>query len=267
MTIDGPGPWWSRRRSRIRTQWPTSLPGIRFCARGTLTYRAHTLVKAGSTAAARAAARLALDELGRGITQRHMPEQLTTAQERLTLAVAHWHTPENIPGLWLKAHITLMLTEQDAGRAQRYQDALREVALQLAQEDERRERFRQVVFDKPDATRIWWLDRHLDDLDSLDWDVFKEKILPLVGAADDTQSKAERIAQTLMYVWEKLGDKPGQHARFTTTVRTVLDQMGWNDAIDWLAPEEPSTADSPGSGRDDGGEGEPSSVAKAGAAR
>ncbi|TPQ18966.1 hypothetical protein FGD71_028180 [Streptomyces sporangiiformans] len=265
MTIDGPGPWWSRRRSRIRAQWPTRLPGIRFCARGTLTYRAHAPLKTGGTAATRAAARLALDELGRGITERHMPEQLTTAQERLTLAAAHWHTPEDAPGLWLKARITLMLTEQDADRAQRYQDALREVTLQLAQEHERRERFRQAVFDKPDATRIWWLDRHLDDLNSLDWDVFKEKILPLVGAADDIQSKAERIAQTLLYVWEKLGDNPGQHARFTTTVRTVLEQMGWTDALAWLAPDELSASDAPGSGRDDGEE--PHPVAEAGAAR
>lgn len=265
MTNDGPGPWWNRRRSRIRAQWPTRLPGIRFCARGTLTYRAHTNIKAGGTATARAAARLALEELGRSITQNHMPEQLATAQESLTLAAAHWHTPKDTPGLWLKAHITLLLTEQDTDRAQRYQDALREVTLQLAQEHERRERFRQAVFDSPDATRIWWLDRHLDALESLDWDLFKEKILPLVGAADDIHSKAERIAHTLLYVWEKLGDNPGQHARFTTTVRTVLDQMGWDDAIVWLVPDDPSDADSPFSVRGDGGE--PRPVTQAGTAR
>ncbi|MEU6908056.1 hypothetical protein ABZ935_22325 [Streptomyces coeruleorubidus] len=265
MTIDGPGPWWSRRRSRIRAQWPTCLPGIRFCAHGTLTYRAHASLQTGGSATARAAARLAVDELGRGITGRHLPEQLTTAQECLTLAAAHWHTPEETPGLWLKARINLMLSEQDADRAQRYQDALREVTLQLAQEHERRERFRQAVFETPDTTRIWWLDRHLDDLGSLDWAVFKEKILPLVGAADDIQSKAERISQTLLYVWEKLGDNPGQHARFTATVRTVLDQMGWNDALDWLAPSEPVAADSAvGVGSD---RGEPRSVTEVGAAR
>ncbi len=93
MTTDGPGPWWNCRRSRIRAQWPTRLPGIRFYARGTLTYQAHSNIKAGGAATARAAARLALDELGRGITQNHMPEELTAAQESLTLAAAHWHTP------------------------------------------------------------------------------------------------------------------------------------------------------------------------------
>ncbi|MFD3928337.1 hypothetical protein [Streptomyces sp. NPDC058614] len=194
-----------------------------------------------------------------------MPEELTAAQERLTLAATHWHTSEDTPDLWLKARVTLMLTEQEADRAQRYQDAIREVTLQLAQEHERRERFRQAVLGTPDATRIWWLDRHLDDLDSLNWEVFKEKILPLVGAADDIQSKAERIAQTLLYVWEKLGDKPGQHARFTTTVRTVLDQMGWDDAIVWLAPDDPSDADSPVSVRGEGGESRP--IAEAGTTR
>ncbi|WP_053613700.1 hypothetical protein [Streptomyces sp. XY533] len=264
MTTDGPGPWWKRRRSRIRAQWPTRLPGIRFCARGTLTYQAQADAKAGDTATTRAAARLALDELGRGITQNHMPEQLTTAQEGLTLAAAHWHTPKGAPGLWLKAHITLLLTEQDAIRAQRYQDAIREVTLQIAQEHERRERFRHAVFSSPDATRIWWLDRHLDALESLDWDLFKEKILPLVGAADDIQSKAERIAHTLLHIWEKLGNDPGQHARFTATVHTVLDQMGWNDAPAWPVVGEPSADDSAESVRDDGAE--PGPVAQAGAA-
>ncbi|MBC6456359.1 hypothetical protein [Actinomadura sp. HBU206391] len=263
MTTDGPGPWWSRRRSRIQAQWPTRLPGIRFCARGTLTYGPRANFKASDTATARAAARLALDELGRGITQRHMPEQLDTAQERLTLAATHWHTVEDTPGLWLKARVTLTLTEQDADRAQKYQDALRGVTLQVEQEHERRERFRQAVFDKPDATRIWWLDRHLDDLESLDWDAFKNKILPLVGAADDIQAKAERMAQTLLYIWEKLGDDPGQHARFMTTVRTVLDQMGWGDAP-WLMSSGPAAADSTDSGGD---EGEPSRIAETGTAR
>ncbi len=262
MTIDGPGPWWSRRRSRIQAQWPTSLPGIRFCARGTLTYEARADFKAGGAATARAAARLALDELGRGISQLHMPEQLNTAQERLTLAAAHWQDVEDTPGLRLKARVTLTLTEQDAKRAQRYQDALREVTQQFAQEHERRHRFRQTVFDKPDAARIWWLDRHLDNLESLDWDVFEEKILPLVGAADDTQAKADRMAQTLLYIWEKLGNDPGQHARFTTTVRTVLDQMGWGDAP-WLMSGGPAAADSTDSG---GNEGEPSRLAETGTA-
>lgn len=263
--IDGPGPWWSRRRSRIRTQWPTRLPGIRFCARGTLTYRAQANNKISGTATARAAARLSLDKLGCSITESHMPEQLGRAQERLTLAAAHWHIPKDTPGLWLKARITLMLNEQDADRAQRYQDALREVTLQLARENQRRKEFRETVFGTPDATRIWWLDRHMDDLDSLDWGVFNKQILPLVGAVDDIQSKAERMAHTFQYVWEKLGDNPGQHARFITTVRTVLDQMGWSDVAAFLTTAEPSTACSPDdSVRDD--RGEPCAVAEVGTA-
>ncbi|MFC8094696.1 hypothetical protein [Streptomyces sp. NPDC057301] len=247
----GPAPWWSRRRCRIRSQWPTSLPGIRFCARGTLTYQAPAHTRANGTASARAAARLALDKLGRGITQDHRPEQLDAARENLTLAAAHWHTTKDTPGLWLKARITLMLTEQDAARAQRFQDALRDVTLQLEQEQERRDLFRQAVFDTPDTTRMWWLERHLDQLETLDWGAFNEKILPLVGAADDIQSKAERIARTVLYVWEKLGDAPGQHARFTTTVRTVAEQMGWTDAP-WPASDDPATTDSPNSGGDRG---------------
>ncbi|MGW6270309.1 hypothetical protein [Streptomyces sp. NPDC055060] len=237
-----PVPWWSRRRCRISSQWPTSLPGIGFCARGTLAYQAPAHIRANGRASARAAARLALDNVARGITQDHRPEQLDTAQANLTLAAGHWHTTKNTPQLWLKARITLTLTDQDAARAQRFQDALREVTLQLEQEQERRDLFRQKVFDTPDATRMWWLERHLDQLETLDWGAFNEKILPLIGATDDIQSKAERIARTVLYVWEKLGNDPGQQARFTTTVRTVAEQMGWSDAP-WLASDDPATTD------------------------
>jgi hypothetical protein len=238
----GPGPWWSRRYSRIRCQWPTSLPGIRFNASGTLAYRAAAPIKASGAAAVRAAARLALDAVGRGITTAHLPEQLDTAQGKLTLAVAQWHAVQGRPGLWLRARITLRLSEPDAARAQLFQDAVRQVTLQLRQEQERRERFTATT---PDAARSWWLERYLDDLNGLEWDVFREKVLPLVGAVDDTHTKAERIAQLLLYVWEKLGADPGQHARFTATVRTVLDQMGWADAVPWLSAEESAAAAEP----------------------
>lgn len=122
---------------------------------------------------------------------------------------------------------------------------------ELAQEHERRELFRRAVLDRPDATRIWWLERHLDDLGTLDWNVFNEKILPLVGTADDTQATTERIARAFLYVWEKLGDDPGQHARFVTTARAVLDQMGWGDAP-WPASDESLVADVPETGSDAG---------------
>ncbi|MFF9280329.1 hypothetical protein [Streptomyces griseosporeus] len=241
----GPGPWWSWRYSRIRCQWPTSLPGIRFNASGTLAYRAAAPIKASGAAAVRAAARLALDAAGRGITMAHLPEQLDTAQGNLTLAVAQWHAVHDRPGLWLRARITLRLSEPDAARAQTFQDAVRQVTLELRQEQERRERFTATVLTKPDAARTWWLERHLDDLNGLDWDAFREKVLPLVGAADDTHTNAERIARLLLYVWEKLGADPGQHARFTATVRTVFEQMGWADAVPWLPAEESAAAAQP----------------------
>lgn len=240
----GPGPWWRSRRSRIRSQWPTRLPGIRFCAHGTLTYQAPARLKASGSASARAVARLALDELGRTIAQDHFPEQLDIAQERLTIAAAHWHTREDAPDLWLRARITLVLAEQDTKRAQGFQDALREVSLQLAQEEQQRELFRRSILDKPHTARMWWLERHLDDLDALDWDDFNKKVLPLVGAVDDVQSRTERMAQSLQYVWEKLGNEPGQHARFITTARSIVEQMGWDDAP-WPPLDEPTRTDPP----------------------
>ncbi|MFE5028547.1 hypothetical protein ACFRAO_35910 [Streptomyces sp. NPDC056656] len=125
------------------------------------------------------------------------------------------------------------------------------MTLQLEQEQERRDLFRQAVFNTPDTTRMWWLERHVDQLETPDWDDFNEKILPLVGAVDDIQSKAERIARTFLYVWKKLGNDPGQHARFTTTVRAVAEQMGWADTP-WPASDETATTDAPDSGGDRG---------------
>ncbi|MFJ7098126.1 hypothetical protein ACIQWL_49430 [Streptomyces mirabilis] len=170
------------------------------------------------------------------------------------LAAAQWHEAKDNPGLWLKARIALTLSERDAVRAQRYEDALRDVTLHLELEQERRRQFRAAVLVDPDAARIWWLERHLDDVSSLDWGVFREKVLPLVGAADDMQSRAERMARTFLYVWEKLGNDPGQHARFAATAKTVLEQMGWADAAPWLLSSEPvATVDPSGTSSDDAG--------------
>ncbi|MBK3532076.1 hypothetical protein JHN61_27205 [Streptomyces sp. MBT67] len=230
MTRSDPGPWWSRRRSRLRSRWPTSLPGIGFCAHGTLAYRVTGSSWSGGAAAAGADARLALDRLGRGITGALPPEQRDAAQEQLRLAAGRWHAVEGVPGLWMKARVTLVLTGQDADRAQRYQDALRSVTLRVAQEQEHRDSFRRTVLDRLDTARVWWLEQHRDDLEALDWGVFNDKILPLAGTVDDLRSTAEHVARLLQYAGAKLGDDPGQHARFVTTVRAVLDQMGWEDA-------------------------------------
>ncbi|MFI8424003.1 hypothetical protein [Streptomyces sp. NPDC085479] len=233
---DRPGPWWRQRRGRFTAHWPTRLPGVRFLARGTLTH----LVSPGPAGtyhavAARAAARLALDELGRGISGKHQPEDLECAQHMLTLAVSPWHTPDGWPDLWFKARLTLLLPQQDADRAQRHQDALRNVELRLAQDRLQRQQLARIVTDR-DSARVWWLERHLDNLTSLDWGAFQAVFRPLTGTAVTEDTEAERFARTFLYVWEQLDAAPGRKARFVATARTLFDQMDWADEFPWPSP-------------------------------
>ncbi|WP_208882141.1 hypothetical protein [Streptomyces armeniacus] len=158
----------------------------------------------------------------------------------------------------------MRISKADVARAQKYQDAVREVTLQLRREQERRERFTASVLTQPETARNWWLERHLDDLGAIDWDTFREKVLPLVGAADDAQSKAEYISRTIQHVLERLEDDPAEHARFATTVRTVLEQMGWGDAAPVLTAGETPLADGPT--RHGGDEGKRRQAAETGAA-
>ncbi|MEU2721576.1 hypothetical protein [Streptomyces smyrnaeus] len=141
---------------------------------------------------------------------------------------------------------------------------MREVTLQLRREQERRERFTETVLTKPEAARNWWLERHLDDLSTIDWNTFREKVLPLVGTVEDAQAKADYIARTIQYIVEKLEDNPAEHARFTTTARTVLEQMGWGDAAPGLMAGQTSMAAEPGKHRNDSGQ--PRQAADSGAA-
>lgn len=186
--------------------------------------------------AARAAARLALDELGRGIAGKHLPEELECAQQRLTLAVSPWHNPDGHPHLWLRARLTLLLPQQDANRAQRHQNALREVELQLAQDRLRRQELARAVCTDRESARLWWLEKHLDDLPTLNWETFKDTIHPLAATSVTERTQAEQLAHTLLYVWEQLDDVPGRQARFTATARTLFEQMGWADRFPWPSP-------------------------------
>ncbi|MFC8176426.1 hypothetical protein [Streptomyces sp. NPDC057325] len=232
-----PGPWWRRRVGRFKAYWPTCLPGVRFLAHGTLTHLVpHRATGTYHATAARAAARLALDELGRGIVGRHRPEELECAQQRLTLAVSAWHSPDSHPGLWLRAQLTLLLPQQDAERAQRHQNALREVELGLAQDRLRRQELARTVCTDRDSARLWWLERHLDDLSALSWASFRDTILPLVGTSVTEHTQAERLAHSLLYVWERLDDVPGRQARFMATARTLFEQMGWSNGFPWPSP-------------------------------
>ncbi|MFF1648320.1 hypothetical protein [Streptomyces sp. NPDC058240] len=201
----------------------------------------------------RAASRLALDGLGRDIVGKYSPEELECAQQELTLAVLRWQTPDSSPGLWMKARLTLLLPQQDAGRAQEHQDALREVMLQLAQERLRREDLARSVCADHDTARLWWLERDLDDPSALDWASFRETILPLTEAPGGDRTTAERLAHTILYVWEKLGEESGQQARFTAMARTLFEQMGWADVFPWPSTHHglASMASSPGAGTSD----------------
>ncbi|MEU3401239.1 hypothetical protein [Streptomyces filamentosus] len=231
-----PGPWWRQRRGRFTTHWPTRLPGVRFLAHGTLTHLVSP-ESAGTphAAAARAAARLALDELGRAISGKHQPEDLENAQHKLTLAVSPWHTPDGWPGLWFKARLTLLLPRQDAERAQKHQDALRAVELRLAQDRLQRQQLTRIVTDR-DSARVWWMERHLDDLSGLDWGTFQAVFRPLAGTAVAEDTEAERFARTFLYVWDQLDAVPGRKARFIATARTLFEQMDWADEFPWPSP-------------------------------
>ncbi|MFG2094608.1 hypothetical protein [Streptomyces sp. NPDC048612] len=236
---DRPGPWWRRRIGRFTAHWPTCLPGVRFIARGTLTHVVSPRA-AGSQhgTAARAAARLALDELGRGIAAEHRPEEVECARQRLILAVSAWQTPDSRSNLWFRARLTLLLPQQDADRAQSHQNALRDVELRLAQDRLRRQELARTVCTDRDAARLWWLEQHLDDLSGLNWDSFRDAILPVVGTSVAERTQAERLAHTLLYVWERLDAVPGRQARFIATARTLFEQMGWADGFPWPSPSD-----------------------------
>ncbi|MFK0049896.1 hypothetical protein ACIQU4_38470 [Streptomyces sp. NPDC090741] len=236
---DRPGPWWKQRVGRFTAYWPTRLPGIRFLAGGTLTHLVpNRAVGNHHGAAARAAAHLALDEIGRSIARKHRPEELECARQRLTLAVSPWHSPDARPGLWLSARLTLRLPRKDADRAQGHQDALREVELRLEQDQLRLQELARAVCTDRETARLWWLERHLDDLSSLDWASFRNTILPLAGASATDSTQTERLAHTLLYIWEQLDSEPGRQARFIATAHTLFEQMGWPDGFPWPSPSE-----------------------------
>lgn len=182
-------------------------------------------------AAARAAARLALDRTARAITSRHAPARVHVAQDELALAVGGWAQCEADPRLRIKARVTLTLGPEDRVRAQDYDDRLRAERLRHDVDRARLAYLREVVFGDPGTARTWWLDRHQGEASRLSWGEFNEKVLPSIGAAGDTQSRAVHIAHVLAEVIEHLDAEPGRQKQFVETTRIVLQQMGWESIV------------------------------------
>ncbi|GAA1253608.1 hypothetical protein GCM10009665_50340 [Kitasatospora nipponensis] len=220
-------------------RWPTKLPGIGFQVRGAIAFRPPSEHR-GDRAGAEAAARLALEHTGRAIAEEHVPDELEIARQRLTQETQAWREAKDGSKVHWRARLTLTLSQKDETRSQEHLDALRDARLTAEREQVRQDWIRNVVLAAPDTARVWWLLSHTDSSPEPEWKEFREHILPLVGGADDVQSKAERFAHGVAHLWDKLGDDPGRHARFTATVHDVLDRMGWTDTETWWDPSGPA---------------------------
>ncbi|MFD9571460.1 hypothetical protein ACFWBI_16590 [Streptomyces sp. NPDC059982] len=196
-----------------------------------------TDLRAKRRTAVRAAGRLALDDLASIVTAQFLPQQIEVAQEQLALATAEWTEVEGHPDLKLRARIGLELSATAQSRAQAYEDALRAERLRHATDRERLTYLQKVVLADPAIARTWWLDRQREELSKLSWREFNEKVLPVVGTADDAHSRAMQAAPVLAEVMEQLAADPGRHKQFIATFRVVLEQMGWDAAAEKLPPE------------------------------
>jgi hypothetical protein len=224
---------WRHTRVRIACTWPSELPGVNMAATGKLLFEPTAELRQKGRAAARAAARLALDSLASSITHRFPPTLVQVAQEKLALATAQWTDVEGHPHVRIKARIALGLGSEDRARTQAYEDALRAERLRHAIDRERLAHL-QAVLGEPGLARAWWLDRQREELLQLSWNEFNEKVLPTVGPADDTHLKAVRVAQVITEVVERLGEEPGREKQFVATARVLLEEMGWEDLAEAL---------------------------------
>ncbi|WP_370131741.1 hypothetical protein [Streptacidiphilus sp. EB103A] len=167
------------------------------------------------------------------IAGEHAPDELEIARQRLAQETRTWREAEDGSEVCWRARLTLTLSQEDEARCQNYLDALRDARLTAEREQVRQDWIRNVVLAAPNTARVWWLLSHTGSSPAPEWEEFRKHILPLVGGVDDAQSKAERFAHGVAHLWDKLGDDPGRHARFSATVHDVLDRMGWTDTETW----------------------------------
>ncbi|GLW54835.1 hypothetical protein [Kitasatospora phosalacinea] len=246
MILGGVGPRWGRERGRVRSQWPTGLPGVGFRVHGVIALRLPRGNR-GERAAAAAAARLALERQGRTIAARHRPDELEVARLEVARQTVRWRALEEggDGGHW-KARLTLSLGKEDGARSQAYLDSLRAARLRAEQEQVGRDVFQEEVLATPDAARVWWLLTHTGAAPRPDWKEFREHILPLVGGGDDAQSRTDRFVHGFARFWDHLGADPGQRVRFMEVVDQVLARMGWPALENWGLPPEPGPEVDPG---------------------
>jgi hypothetical protein len=204
---------WGPARSRkvaFSARLPTSLPGIAFTARGHAWFRQDLSKYAAiPLRTARAAALVEVYKTAKAKTEQFAPEAAFHAEQATAVRLTKWRPIEESP-VFVRATLTLDLTDEDAAKAERFTESLRAARLGETLAETHIEFLRKVALKDEDTARLWWLHCNLNgETPDTSWTVFTDKVRPLIRIADENDP-VTRLAQALLTINDHYHADPGK---------------------------------------------------------
>ncbi|MFI5729271.1 hypothetical protein ACIA49_04060 [Kribbella sp. NPDC051587] len=239
----------SRRSFDFDTELASTIDGVVFRATGRMTIDISRERERVDWARVAAAARTTLEAVAGEITENSSPRNLVAAQQKLSDRLGVQTAIAEFAASSLTARCRLWLSTEDERRTRIFYDTMRSEQLQLAIDRQRMAYLGEVLGDRRLA-RLWWLDRHQEQMAEMTWDVFDEHILSELVLDDGPESKAERIARAMARVFEKMESNPLLQKQFLATAEVVMGNMDWKPLWDDIQGGAPARAPD-SSGRSD----------------
>ncbi|GAB3936303.1 hypothetical protein GCM10029976_047830 [Kribbella albertanoniae] len=226
-----------RRRFEFSTELASRLEGVVFRAIGQIVVDVSEESARVDWAATEAAAQSTLDAVAVPVTRACSPLSTHVAQLQLSAHLAKRRPVHGSAGTFMTAHCRITLSPEDERRTRIFYDTVRSEQLQVAIDRERLGYLREVLED-PKLARLWWLDRHEDQVAAMTWEEFDNTILAELASTDESVSRAERVARTITQVFEELASNQAKQTQFLELTEKVVKIMGWSQLSE--EPEPPS---------------------------
>jgi hypothetical protein len=235
-----PRGWGSRRirRADLDAPLPTRIHGIAFSCRGPIWFRAIPGSSGRSVTgdAARTTSLAAAYAAAREETTTLAPDDVFAAEQAIAGKLSDWQPTGVHSGIEFRARLRITLSGADAARNGQFNAARRAAQLSDAIARDRMEFLTEVVLKGPAEAQLWWLQHNVGGPEpATSWDVFDQRVRPLISHAESADAPAAMFAKTVVTLLERIGDKPDRLPLLIQVTSGVLHAMGWPDLADEAA--------------------------------
>ncbi|MFI0421709.1 hypothetical protein [Spongiactinospora sp. 9N601] len=166
--------------------------------------------------------------VARTITQTLAPDEVFSAEQRVRVKLADWQRTSAYRDIEFLTRIRVTLGRRDAVRSEQFADARRSAWLaSFIAEDASMAALNTHLADVTRA-RVWWLRQQLNQHEpDLSWEVFDERVRPLIADAHRPERDIDRMARILVATTDRISEDPSRLPILLQVMETTFDFMKW----------------------------------------